>query len=84
MKHRQILPGQSATTMQVAGSVVAAVQWLIDCPNERRNVPRRSAMAKTACRHEPLHRAKVHSEPVEWTPLATRVNLFLTLATTPA
>ena len=36
--------------------VVAAVQWLIDCPNE--GVPRRSAMAKTACRHEPLHRAK--------------------------
>jgi homospermidine synthase len=30
---RSILQGQSATTLQVAGSVVAATQWLIDCPS---------------------------------------------------
>jgi homospermidine synthase len=31
---RQIIPGQNATTLQVAAGVLAAVMWMIDNPNE--------------------------------------------------
>ncbi len=72
---RQILPGQSATTMQVAGSVVAAVQWLIDYPNEGVCVPDDLPWQKLLADMSP-YIGKVHSEPVDWTPLGARVNLF--------
>ena len=29
---REIIPHQSATTVQVAGSVIGAITWLLDCP----------------------------------------------------
>ena len=36
---RAILPHQNATTLQVAGSIIAAVAWMIDNPNEGVCVP---------------------------------------------
>ncbi|MEY2399991.1 MAG: homospermidine synthase, partial [Ilumatobacteraceae bacterium] len=36
---RAVLPHQSATTLQVAGSIVAAVSWMIEYPNEGVCVP---------------------------------------------
>jgi homospermidine synthase len=72
---RKILPGQSATTMQVAGSVVAAVQWLIDSPNEGVCVPDDLPWQKLLADMGP-YVGKIHSEPVDWTPLTARNDLF--------
>lgn len=72
---RQIIPGQSATTVQVAGSVVAAVQWLIDCPNEGVCVPDDLPWQKLLADMRP-YLGEIYSAPVDWTPLGARVNLF--------
>lgn len=36
---RQLVPGQNATTVQVASSVLGALLWMIDHPNEGVNLP---------------------------------------------
>ena len=72
---RQKLPGQSATTLQVAGSVVAAVQWLLDCPNEGVCVPDDLPWKKLLDATRPYVGA-IWSQPVDWTPLKNRVQLF--------
>ena len=72
---RANLPGHSATTLQVAGSVIAAVAWLLRHPNEGLRVP-----------DELPHRELLTdirrylgtrwSGSVEWTPLSSRLELF--------
>ncbi|MHB8691446.1 MAG: saccharopine dehydrogenase C-terminal domain-containing protein [Solirubrobacteraceae bacterium] len=65
---RRLVPNQNATTLQVAASVLAAAQWLIDHPREGVCLP-------DDLPHEPILRtAKPYlgsfvSEPVDWTPL---------------
>ena len=65
---RRLAPGQNATTLQVAASVVAAAQWMIENPNEGFCVP-------DDLPHDYiLERAKPYlgpfvSKPVDWTPL---------------
>jgi len=72
---RQIVPGQSATTVQVAGSVIAAMQWLIDCPNEGVCVPDDLPWQKLLADMRP-YTGEIYSAPVDWTPLANRNDLF--------
>jgi homospermidine synthase len=72
---RSILPRQNATTVQVAGSIVGAVTWMIDHPNQGLCVPDDLPW------DEVLKVAKgylgtIHSGPSDWTPLKGRNDLF--------
>lgn len=72
---RSILAGHSATTLQVAGSVIAAVAWLLRHPAEGLRVP-------DELPHEELltdirrYIGTRWSGPVDWTPLQGRLELF--------
>jgi homospermidine synthase len=65
---RRLAPHQNATTLQVAGALVAAVEWVIANPREGVRLP-------DELPHEPILAAarpylgKFISEPVNWTPL---------------
>jgi homospermidine synthase len=64
---RRLLPGQNATTMQVAASVLGAVQWML------RN-PREGVLLPDALPHQEIlevarpYLGKVVSIPIDWTP----------------
>ena len=72
---RANIAGHSATTLQVAGSVIAAVAWLLRHPNEGLRVP-------DELPHEELladirrYIGTRWSGPVDWTPLQNRLELF--------
>jgi homospermidine synthase len=72
---RAILPGHSATTLQVAGSVIAAIGWMLRHPNEGLRVP-------DELPHEELlsdirnYLGSRWSGAVDWTPLQHRLELF--------
>ena len=72
---RQILPDQSATTMQVAASVVSAIRYMIAEPNKGVCVP-------DDLPHEfILEAARPYlgtqfSGPTDWNPLRTRKDIF--------
>ena len=72
---RSIVPGQSATTLQVAGSVAAAVRWLIDCPNEGVCVPDDLPWKKLLDATRP-YIGEIVSIPADWTPLSQRFDPF--------
>ena len=72
---RAVLPGQSATTMQVAGSITAAVAWMINHPSEGVCVPDDLPW------QEVLNVARrylgtMHSGPADWDPVSSRRDLF--------
>ena len=75
---RKLVPGQNATTLQVAISVVAAVSWMIKNPNKGFNLP-------DDLPHEDIMKiAKPYlgpfiSKPVDWTPLKNYNKTFRTL-----
>jgi homospermidine synthase len=72
---RAILPGQSATTLQVAGSIVGAVSWMIEHPNEGVCVPDDlpwDAVLRVASRYL----GTLHSGPADWDPVSSRRDLF--------
>jgi homospermidine synthase len=64
---RRLLPGQNATTMQVAASVLGAVQWML------RN-PRRGVLLPDSLPHQEIletarpYLGKLISIPIDWTP----------------
>jgi homospermidine synthase len=72
---RALVPGQSATTVQVAASVMAAISWMIGHPSDGVRVPDelpwRELLEVTAPYLGPLW-----SAPVDWDPLRTRVRPF--------
>ncbi len=72
---RAILPGQNATTLQVACSVLAATAWMIDNPNAGVNVPDDLPWSYVLDIAYP-YLGTFHSGPVDWDPLATRNDLF--------
>lgn len=65
---RRLAPGQNATTLQVAASLLAATKWLLQHPHE-------GVLLPDDLPHEPvLEVAKPYlgpfvSQPVDWTPL---------------
>ena len=72
---RAIIPNQSATTVQVAGSVIGAITWLLDCPQEGARVPDELPWKKLLDATRP-YIGPIHSAPSDWTPLKNRNDLF--------
>ena len=72
---RAILPGQSATTLQVACSVVAATCWMFDNPNGGVRVPNDLPYEEVLKVAYP-YLGTFHSKAVDWDPLMTRNDLF--------
>ena len=68
---RALVPHQSATTVQVAISVMAATVWLIEHPEEGVCVPDDLPYARILEIAKPYLGTYV-SQPVDWTPLANR------------
>jgi len=72
---RKVLPHQSATTLQVAASIVSAIQWMFVSPTSGVCVP-------DDLPHEfILEKAKPYlgtqfSGPTDWNPLRTRKDIF--------
>src|SRR4051812_30178662 len=72
---RSVVSGQNATTLQVAGSVLAAVTWMIERPNEGLRVPDELPWQHIlAVANKYL--GTLHSGPTDWTPLRDRNDLF--------
>ncbi|MEK6732578.1 MAG: saccharopine dehydrogenase C-terminal domain-containing protein [Candidatus Omnitrophota bacterium] len=75
---RKLAPGQNATTLQVAISVVAAAKWMIENPNKGFNLP-------DDIPHEDIMKTSrpylgpFISKPVDWTPLKNYNKTFRTL-----
>ena len=77
---RAALPEQSATTMQVAGSIIGAVTWMLDHPNEGVRVPDDLPwrdVLKVASRYL----GTLHSGPSDWDPVSSRRDLFARFST---
>jgi homospermidine synthase len=72
---RKLVPGQSATTLQVASSVYAAVAWMIDNPERGLLVPDDLPWDEVYPIAEP-YLGPIWSGPSDWTPLKSRVDLF--------
>jgi len=72
---RAVVPNQSATTLQVAGSIIGCVTWMIEHPNEGvcvpDDLPWRDVL-KVAGRYL----GTMYSGAADWDPLATRNDLF--------
>jgi len=72
---RAVVPNQSATTLQVAGSIIGCVTWMIEHPNEGvcvpDDLPWRDVL-KVANRYL----GTMHSGAADWDPLTTRNDLF--------
>ena len=79
---RQILPGHSATTLQVAGSVIAAVGWLLRHPREGLRVPDELPHRELLADIRNYIGAR-WSGAVDWTPLRDRLELFPEPGTAP-
>ena len=72
---RQIIPDQNATTLQVAASIVGAVTWMINNPNEGVRVPDDLPWEDVLKVATP-YLGSMHSGPTDWTPLKGRNDLF--------
>lgn len=72
---RKLVPGQSATTLQVAASVYAAVAWMIDNPEQGLLVPDELPWEEVYAFAEP-YLGPIWSGPSDWDPLQSRNNLF--------
>ena len=72
---RAALPHQSATTLQVAASIVGAVTWMINNPNEGVRVPDDLPWEDVLKVATP-YLGSMHSGPTDWTPLRDRNDLF--------
>ena len=72
---RAVVPNQSATTLQVAGSIIAAVTWMIEHPNEGVCVPD-DLPWRDVLRDATPYLGTMHSAATDWDPLTTRNDLF--------
>jgi homospermidine synthase len=72
---RTILPHQSATTLQVAGSITAAVRWMIENPNRGVCVPDDLPWDQLLEWTRP-YLGTMFSGPVDWDPVSTRNDPF--------
>ena len=72
---RACLPNQSATTLQVAASVVSAIRWMIDEPSRGVCVPDDLPHDYILDAARP-YLGTQFSGPTEWTPLRTRKDIF--------
>jgi homospermidine synthase len=72
---RKLVPGQSATTLQVACSVLAAAMWMIENPNEGVLVPDQLPWKYVLDIAKP-YLGEMRSVQVDWNPLKTRNDLY--------
>jgi len=72
---RKLVPGQSATTLQVACSVLAAAMWMIENPNEGVLVPDQLPWKYVLDIAKP-YLGEMRSVAVDWDPLKTRNDLY--------
>ena len=72
---RSLVPGQSATTVQVAASVMAAVVYMVNHPDEGLCVPDDLPWREVYETLRP-YLGPIRSEAVDWTPLKNRYDLF--------
>ena len=72
---RAAVPGQSATTVQVGGSIIGAVSWMIENPSEGLRVPDELPWEEILKVAE-KYLGTLHSGPTDWTPLRDRNDLF--------
>ena len=75
---RKLAPGQNATTLQVAISVVAAAKWMIENPNRGFNLPDDIPHEDIMKTSKP-YLGPFISKPVDWTPLKNYNKTFRTL-----
>jgi homospermidine synthase len=72
---RALVPGQNATTLQVAASVLGALTWMIRNPRRGFNVPDDLPHDKVLAVANP-YLGPCPSVQSDWTPLTNRVDLF--------
>jgi len=72
---RAILPGQSATTLQVGSSIIGAITWMIEHPEEGLCVPDDLPWQDVLRVAEP-YVGTLHSGPSDWDPVSSRRDLF--------
>jgi homospermidine synthase len=72
---RAALPDQNATTLQVAGSIMGAVSWMFDNPNEGVCVPD-DLPWETVLKVANRYLGTLHSGPADWDPVSSRRDLF--------
>ncbi len=72
---RRLLPGQNATTLQVACSVLGALAWMIRNPNEGIRVPDDLPHTDVMEVARP-YLGPFISEAFDWTPLKSRLDLY--------
>ena len=72
---RAVVPHQSATTVQVGASVIAAVTWMIENPNEGVCVPDDLPWDSLLNVARP-YLGTMHSAPSDWNPVSSRRDLF--------
>ena len=72
---RKLIPGQSATTVQVASAVYAAVAWAMQNPNAGLLVPDDLPWREVLSFAE-KYWGGIHSEAADWDPLMNRNDLF--------
>jgi len=72
---RRLVPKQSATTLQVAASVLGAVRWMIAAPSQGVCVPDDLPWREILAAANP-YLGPSWSGPIDWDPLQSRVDLF--------
>ena len=72
---RAVVPSQNATTLQVAGSIIAAVSWMLDHPNEGFCVPD-DLPWRDVLKVAGDYLGTMHSGPSDWDPVSSRRDLF--------
>ncbi|ALM10371.1 MAG TPA: homospermidine synthase [Candidatus Peribacter riflensis] len=70
---RKHVPGQNATTLQVAASVMAAVRWMIRHPSEGVNIPDQLPHREILEAAAP-YLGSLPSIPIDWTPTGRPVD----------
>jgi len=72
---RNLVPGQNATTIQVAAGILASIMWMIENPKKGVCVPDDLPHDYVLKMAKP-YLGKFISEPYDWTPLKNRQILF--------
>jgi homospermidine synthase len=72
---RAVAPGQSATTVQVAASILGAVDWLLRSPNEGVRVPD-DLPWRDVLKVALPYVGSTWSGPLDWDPVSTRSDWF--------
>ncbi len=72
---RKLIPNQSATTVQVASAVYAAVAWAVSNPDKGLLVPDDLPWREVLA-HAEKYWGGIYSAPADWTPIDNRKDFF--------